>query len=156
MKLRRGSLPQADVPTASMPDVAFLLVIFFMVTATFAASRGLGLDLPAERGPIDESGTREAVHLHVFADHAQLDCSPVEAGGVERRLRSILSIHPQTPVVLVVEPEATYERMVLFYDELSRLQGEGILSEIHLPTRRDRENYTKIFGEDPFDAACRF
>ena len=46
MQLRRRSSPQAEVPTASMPDVAFLLVIFFMVTATFAATRGLDLNLP--------------------------------------------------------------------------------------------------------------
>lgn len=34
------------VPTASMADIAFLLVIFFMVTTTFKIDTGLKINLP--------------------------------------------------------------------------------------------------------------
>ena len=36
----------AEMKTDSTGDVAFLLVIFFMLTATFAALRGIELALP--------------------------------------------------------------------------------------------------------------
>ena len=156
MKLRRRSSPQADVPTASMPDVAFLLVIFFMITATFTATRGLDLNLPAQQRPDGpEIAHQDAVQLHVFADHAQLDCSPVEVNEVAGRLRSILSRNPDQPVVLVVEPDVAYKRMVAVYDELLGLRKNGFLDEIYMPMRQDRELYTRIFGEDPFLARCR-
>ncbi len=156
MKLRRRSSPQADVPTASMPDVAFLLVIFFMITATFAASKGLDLNLPGQQQPDGpEVAPQEIVQLHVFADHVQLDCSPVDVGEVAGRLRSILSRKPDLPVVLVVEPDVAYKRMIAVYDKLLELRDSGLLHEIHMPMRQDRETYTRIFGEDPFLARCR-
>ena len=34
-----------EIPTASMADITFLLIIFFMVTNTFAATRGLDFAL---------------------------------------------------------------------------------------------------------------
>lgn len=38
-----------EIPTSSMADIAFLLIIYFMVTATFTATRGLDLEMPAEQ-----------------------------------------------------------------------------------------------------------
>ena len=46
MKLRRFS-PGSEIPTSSMADIAFLLIIFFMVTAVFSATKGLAFRLPA-------------------------------------------------------------------------------------------------------------
>ena len=40
MKFKRGSVDD-EIPTASMADIAFLLIIYFMVTTTFAATRGI-------------------------------------------------------------------------------------------------------------------
>ena len=40
--------PEAEIPTASMADIAFLLIIFFMVTAVFSATKGLDFALPKE------------------------------------------------------------------------------------------------------------
>lgn len=46
-KKRRG----ADIPTSSMADIAFLLLIFFLVTTTIATDRGLTLQLPPKPDP---------------------------------------------------------------------------------------------------------
>jgi len=45
MAKRRG--PQPDIPTASQGDIAFLLIIFFMVGTTFRAAQGLKVALPS-------------------------------------------------------------------------------------------------------------
>ena len=41
---RKG--PQPDIPTASQGDIAFLLIIFFMVGTTFRSTQGLKVILP--------------------------------------------------------------------------------------------------------------
>ena len=38
--------PQSEIPTASMGDIAFLLIIFFLVGTTFRAAQGLKVVLP--------------------------------------------------------------------------------------------------------------
>nr|NIU21442.1 biopolymer transporter ExbD [Actinomycetota bacterium]NIU78186.1 biopolymer transporter ExbD [Gammaproteobacteria bacterium]NIV57982.1 biopolymer transporter ExbD [Actinomycetota bacterium]NIW38176.1 biopolymer transporter ExbD [Gemmatimonadota bacterium]NIY11557.1 biopolymer transporter ExbD [Gemmatimonadota bacterium] len=39
-----------DVPTSSLADIAFLLLIFFLVTTVFDQEKGIGIVLPPE-GP---------------------------------------------------------------------------------------------------------
>lgn len=39
MRFKRRSIVQAYIPTASMADIAFLLIIFFMVTTTFSVDK---------------------------------------------------------------------------------------------------------------------
>ncbi len=46
MKLRSRMPPLSPVPMATMADVAFLLIIFFMLTSTFARDTGLDITLP--------------------------------------------------------------------------------------------------------------
>ena len=46
MKFARKSRVGATVPTASMADIAFLLLVFFMVSTVFVRYRGLKIELP--------------------------------------------------------------------------------------------------------------
>jgi biopolymer transport protein ExbD len=46
MKFVRKSRVGATVPTASMADIAFLLLVFFMVSTVFVRYRGLKVELP--------------------------------------------------------------------------------------------------------------
>ena len=46
MNLRNRLRPQAEVPTSSMADIAFLLIVFFMLTAVFATTEGLQFEYP--------------------------------------------------------------------------------------------------------------
>jgi biopolymer transport protein ExbD len=41
MKQIRRTSPRSEIPTSSMADIAFLLIIFFMVTTVFSATKGL-------------------------------------------------------------------------------------------------------------------
>ena len=46
MKFQRDSKIENQVPTSSMADIAFLLLIFFMVTTIFKLEDGLKITLP--------------------------------------------------------------------------------------------------------------
>lgn len=46
-KIARKRMMDVDIPTASTADIAFLLIIFFMVGTTFRSGKGLKLTLPA-------------------------------------------------------------------------------------------------------------
>lgn len=45
MILRKREARAAEIPTASMADIAFLLIIFFMLTTVFATEKGLQIRL---------------------------------------------------------------------------------------------------------------
>ena len=46
MKIARKPRFIASIPTASTSDIAFLLILFFMVTTVFRTEKGLKIDLP--------------------------------------------------------------------------------------------------------------
>ncbi|NPA80263.1 MAG: biopolymer transporter ExbD [Thermotogae bacterium] len=46
MKLQRKRELKAQIPTASMSDIAFLLIIFFMTVTVFRKAKGLPVKLP--------------------------------------------------------------------------------------------------------------
>ena len=42
----RGKIKSSDIPTSSMADLAFLLLIFFLIAAVIDVDSGIGLNLP--------------------------------------------------------------------------------------------------------------
>lgn len=51
LEKRNESRDEAEIPTASMADIAFLLLIFFLVTSTIDIDTGIGMTLPP---PLEE------------------------------------------------------------------------------------------------------
>lgn len=45
-KIKKSKKPEAAIPTASMSDIAFLLILFFMVSTVFVRERGLKVRMP--------------------------------------------------------------------------------------------------------------
>ena len=72
MKLRERPAIDSMIPTASMADIAFLLIVFFMVTTTFAATKGLALSLPGDDSLGDDDNS--AVYINVREDGLFVDC----------------------------------------------------------------------------------
>jgi biopolymer transport protein ExbD len=45
-KIKKATRPETLIPTASMSDIAFLLLLFFMVSTVFVKEKGLNVRLP--------------------------------------------------------------------------------------------------------------
>ncbi|NIP78095.1 MAG: biopolymer transporter ExbD, partial [Gemmatimonadetes bacterium] len=52
------------MPTSSMADIAFLLLIFFLVTTIFDEEKGLSIVLP-EQGEEAEVSQKNVLHLTI-------------------------------------------------------------------------------------------
>ncbi|MBP3192229.1 ExbD/TolR family protein [Natronogracilivirga saccharolytica] len=54
MQLKKRSREEAEVPQAGMADIAFLLLIFFLVVTTIDVDTGIGMQLPPPPDPDEE------------------------------------------------------------------------------------------------------
>ena len=147
MRVRRTD-PDASIPTSSMADIAFLLIIFFMVTAVFSATKGLVMTLPTDDSDPPIVDPDPAVYIHVEAGRVVVDCREMEVGEIPGYLAPKLARNPNKPVILYTDPDAAYRSMVRVYDVLSGT------AEITVPTLRDIDEYIELFGANPFAAAC--
>ncbi len=144
MKLTRTH-PSAEIPTAPMADVAFLLIVFFIVTLTFAARRGLDLGLPEPPALDERVELDEGVLVEVQADGGLIvDRSPMFLSRLLAHLEPTLRRDPRKPVIVRSSPGAAYGHVVEVLDELRlgrRRLGLDRDISIALPTEREIAEY---------------
>lgn len=68
MKLKRKTQLKSDIPTASMPDIIFMLLIFFMVTTVLREYSGLPISLPKAKRIEKLKSKRHTSHIWVSKD----------------------------------------------------------------------------------------
>ena len=141
MRLKQNR-PDDEIPTSSMADIAFLLIIYFMVTTTFAATRGLDFSLPKEDDvpPIVEK--EDSVLIEILASgQLQVDQKPMEPGDIIEYLKPKLLNNPKKPVIIKPDQGSPYGYMVLVFDELrqAKLFDRELLTRDERPELTDEE-----------------
>jgi len=111
-----------EITMASTSDVAFLLLIFFIVTTIFAAEQGLTLVLPGKQKTQDDTvrvAEKNIATIFVHQDNSiTLDNAPIVVNHIKRAIEDRLLANPKLVVLLKIHPEADYGRMVACLDEL--------------------------------------
>ena len=106
----------------STADVAFLLLIFFIVTTIFAAEQGLTLVLPGkqkEKTDIVKVKESNIATIFVQADNSiTLDRKPIEINHIQVAIEDRILSNPKLVVILKIHPDADYGKMVACLDEL--------------------------------------
>jgi biopolymer transport protein ExbD len=160
MKLEAKKM-EAEIPTCSMADIAFLLITFFMVTAVFSQNRGMDFTIPAEaEQPDSNAQSEEAVHIRVTeAGQICLDGKAAAAEQILDYLKPKLERWPNKPIIVTTEPLAPYEGFISVYDELRLVDlpvkegGLGLARpNISIPSLQEIEQLKRLFGEDIFGA----
>ncbi len=119
---RRKKTPLGELTLASTSDVAFLLLIFFIVTTIFAAEQGLTLVLPGkqkEKSDVVKVKQSNIATLFVHADNSvTLDGKPININHIMHAIEGRIYSNPKLVVLLKVHPDADYGMMVACLDEL--------------------------------------
>jgi biopolymer transport protein ExbD len=68
MKFIRKTTLSSEIPTASMPDIIFMLLIFFMVTTVLREYSGLPIELPKAKRIEKLKSKRHTAHVWVSKD----------------------------------------------------------------------------------------
>jgi biopolymer transport protein ExbD len=132
-----------EIPTASMADIAFLLIIYFMVTTTFAATRGLDFALPKDEDNPPMIEKEESVLVEIDSlGNLIVDAEPMKLEGLLDYLKPKLERNPMKPVIIRPDPSAPYGAMVSVFDELRQGAEKGVeVKNISIPTQREIEAF---------------
>jgi biopolymer transport protein ExbD len=122
--IRKQSKVEDRIPTSSMADIAFLLLVFFLVTTVFDEEIGLQVVLP-ERGPEAETevNPKNLLFFLIQPDGSVIvrrGESPAEqritTRQVEGLMRQELAGNANIIGVVQTSPQARYESMVQVLD----------------------------------------
>ncbi len=125
-----------EIPSSSMADIAFLLLIFFLVTTTFPKDKGLSMVLPEQGEEVEVSQTNI---LHIIINptgavtirrgESQQE-QTVRPDDVESIWRQDVAENENLIAAVKTHPDAPYRFMVDVLDALQSAGSERISLQI--------------------------
>ena len=121
MKFKRKSSIESKISTSSMPDIIFMLLIFFMVTTVLREYSGLPISLPkAERIEKLES-KRHTAHIWVSKDGLiSIEDKLFKSDAVRHVMYEKRASDPQLTVSLKADLAARMETISSIHNELRK------------------------------------
>lgn len=123
MNFERNQKTKATVPTASMGDIVFLLLIFFMVTTVFKTEDGLEVDLPrAESGNEIKRDDIRNIYVDRFGRISVDDTLVTEQRAAQLMAQSVQT-NPMTIVAFQGDVDTDYAVMDRIMEELKKVNA---------------------------------
>ena len=120
---RKRPQEEVEIPTASMADIAFLLIIFFMTTSIFARDKGLKLVLP-EKGTEVKVKTKHLLKISIN-DKGEIFVGdqPITLGELKPTITERLAQDTLLVIYIKTHADAPYGRMIEVFDLVKTIPG---------------------------------
>lgn len=137
MKITRRTIP-AEIPTASMADVAFLLIIFFLVASFYSVTRGIQFSLPKHDEASLTAEPEAAVLIEIASDGGlMVDSRAMALADLRGYIGPKLQRDPTKSVIMQTSLEAPYQAMTDVFDELRQVGVQNLV----IPTSTELQTY---------------
>jgi biopolymer transport protein ExbD len=118
-RLQAKSRPTTEFSAASMSDIAFLLLIFFLVTTIFALEMGIPLVLPGKQSSDVKVNRKNILEVKAYPNGAVvIEDNQVPLSQVRAIVERKLAANDKLIVVIQTHPDAEYGLMIDILDEL--------------------------------------
>ena len=125
MKLRRNKL-LAEPPAGASSDIAFILIVFFLVCASVQPEQGRPQEIPKTEEEPDKQEENKNPEVELTRTVVILNGDPLKDKSFEPRLNSLLA-DKQNPgdrvVMLKSRKDESYERRILFTGLIEKAGG---------------------------------
>ncbi len=116
-----------EIPSASLSDIVFLLLIFFLVTTSIDTEKGLDLVLPPPNSDTIEINKKNITNLLInAAGQALLDGEVVEIRDISRIIRDKIRENELLIVSVKTDKETQYDVYVHVLDQLKKAEAKRI------------------------------
>ena len=123
---RKRRFKGGNIPTSSMADIAFLLLIFFLVTTTIDMDKGLGMVLPAEGEEIEISKKNILNCLINSTGNVLLGGEGHEIRDLSKLIRQKLVENDKLIISVKAHKSTSYKDYIAVIDQLKRANATRI------------------------------
>ena len=115
-----------EIPTSSMVDIAFLLLIFFLVTTTIDMDKGLGMVLPAEGEEMEINKKNILNCLINSTGNVLLGGEAVDIKNLAKAVRQKIAQNDKLVISVKAHNASRYEDYVRVIDQLKQANATRI------------------------------
>lgn len=127
MNLRRRKNHFGEVYSASLNDIMFFLLLFFLITSTLATPNVLKLLLPSSKS--SSQSIKHPMTILVTADlQYAINNTPVPADKLEEAIRAAIQDQPDPTALLKVDKTVQVQNLVDLLDIGNRLKIKMVLA----------------------------
>ncbi|MBS3742153.1 MAG: biopolymer transporter ExbD [Candidatus Cloacimonetes bacterium] len=121
--IERKTRVATEIPNASMSDIAFILLIFFMVSTTFVKEKGLDVTLPKAKA-IQKINRQNAATIYVNrASTISIDDFAVSVDQVKPIMQNKVAENPSIVTCFRTDASTDYGIMVDIMNELKKAEA---------------------------------
>lgn len=126
MNLRKkNQMPDDPGGSGSMNDLSFLLIIFFIVIASFAVNKGFVLNLPDKNTPVTVL-TDELVRCTLNEDGTLVfNGEQITMEQLEDSIKAKQANYPNMTFLLQIKPDTRYQLVVDVIDQIRNMDVEN-------------------------------
>lgn len=126
MNLRKkNQMPDDPGGSGSMNDLSFLLIIFFIVIASFSINKGFVLNLPDKNTPVMVL-TDELVRCTLCEDGSLVfNGEAITMDQLESSIKAKQAKYPNMTFLLEIEPDTRYQLVVDVIDQIRNMEVEN-------------------------------
>jgi len=119
MPIKRTKL-EPTIPAASLSDIIFLLLIFFLVTTTMSVEKGLPMSLPGKQSKTVKLKQDAVFNISILVDGtiSTKETGPLPITRVKPLIEEKLMANDKLVIVIETHPDADYGVMIDVLDEL--------------------------------------
>jgi biopolymer transport protein ExbD len=132
MKIARKPRPVGDIDVTSFSDIAFLLIIFFVLTTTFTRTMGLAVIIPASTQDPAKKAEAEYPTVVLAPETMKLHDKDVTLDDLRQALAEMKLPEKKEDarfIVLESSPEVEYERYFQVVTAISKAGGILAIAE---------------------------
>ena len=124
--ITKSRRPAQEINSSSMADIAFLLLVFFLVTTTISMDKGISLVLPSEGNELEVNRKNIVNILMNESGKVLLDDIPTKMNSIKDIVVRRLSGNPNLIFSVQTHPRTKYQDYLRVLDQLKEAKATKI------------------------------
>ena len=124
--IKKQRRPIQEINSSSMADIAFLLLVFFLVTTTISMDKGISLVLPSEGNELEVNRKNIVNILMNESGKVLFDDKPTKVNAIRGLVERKLSGNPNLIFSVQTHPRTKYQDYLNVLDQLKEAKASKI------------------------------
>tara|TARA_B100001765_G_C19458884_1_gene318290 strand:- start:498 stop:899 length:402 start_codon:yes stop_codon:yes gene_type:complete len=124
--IKKQRRPIEEINSSSMADIAFLLLVFFLVTTTISMDKGISLVLPSEGNELEVNRKNIVNILMNESGKVLIDDKPTKVNAIRGIVERKLSGNPNLIFSVQTHPRTKYQNYLQILDQLKEAKATKI------------------------------
>lgn len=121
MKIKRRFNFYTAIPASSQSDIAFLLIIFFIVTAIFFERTGIVFKLPSASGKTLQLTSKEFIKIEAYNDYVIVNKKQVGYSDIYTMIEDLKQATKNNVAIVYFNEDLKYDKFIKIFQDIKKI-----------------------------------